>query len=87
MSPSTVVYVLCALTSALCAVLLVRGWLAERMRLMLWSALCFVGLAVNNALLVVDRSVLPDVDLSLLRDASGLVAVSVLLFGLIWESR
>ncbi len=84
---ATTVYVLCAVLSALCAVLLLRSYLAERLRLVLWTALCFAGLAVNNLLLVVDRRILPDVDLGLLRDASGLVAVSVLLFGLIWESR
>lgn len=84
---ATVVYVLCAVTSALCAGLLLRSWLVDRVRLLLWSALCFVGLAVNNLLLVLDQSLLPDVDLQLLRDLSGLAAVSVLLFGLIWESR
>ena len=86
MSAAVVAYVLCALTSLLCAALLVRSWLATRMRLLLWAALCFSGLAVNNVLLLVDRQVFPDVDLSLLRDASGFAAVSVLLFGLIWES-
>lgn len=87
MTGADLVYALCAVTSVVCAVLLVRSYLGSRMRLLLWSALCFVGLAVNNVLLVVDRSILPDVDLSLLREASGLAAVSVLLFGLIWESR
>lgn len=84
---ATVVYVLCAVTSALCAGLLLRGWLVGRVRLLLWSALCFFGLALNNLLLVLDQTVLSDVDLQLFRDASGLTAVSVLLFGLIWESR
>lgn len=87
MSAAVVAYVLCAVTSVACAVLLVRSYLAARVRLLLWSALCFVGLAINNVLLLVDRSILPDVDLSLLRDASGFAAVSILLFGLIWESR
>ena len=87
MTAAVVAYVLCAVTSVLCAVLLVRSYLAARVRLLLWAALCFVGLAVNNVLLVVDREILPDVDLSLLRDGSGLIAVSILLFGLIWESR
>lgn len=87
MSGASLVYALCAVTSTVCAVLLVRSYLAGRVRLLLWSALCFVGLAVNNVLLVVDRNILPDVDLSLLRGVSGLVAVSILLFGLIWESR
>lgn len=87
MSVATVVYVACAATSALCAGLLVRSYRRSSVRLLLWSALCFVGLAVNNILLVVDKKVVPDVDLQILRDVSGLVAVSLLLFGLIWESR
>jgi hypothetical protein len=82
-----VVYVLCALTSALCAVLLLRAWYAQRQPLVLWTGLGFAGLTVNNVLLVVDLSLLPDVDLSLARDLSGLLAVAVLLAGLIWESR
>ncbi len=86
MTGAVVAYVLCALTSVLCAALLIRSYRASRMRLLLWAALCFSGLAINNVLLVVDRQVVPEIDLSLLRDASGFVAVSVLLFGLIWES-
>ena len=81
------VYILCAVTSLACAGLLVRGYSRSRSRLLLWSSLCFAGLALNNVLLVVDLSLLPDVDLSLARDLSGLAAVLVLLFGLIWESR
>ena len=87
MSVATVVYVLCAATSIICATLLVRSYRRSRVRLLLWSALCFVGLALNNVLLVVDKRVVPDIDLQILRDVSGLAAVSVLLFGLIWESR
>ena len=86
MTGAVVAYVLCALTSVLCAALLIRSYRASRIRLLLWAALCFSGLAVNNVLLVIDRQVVPEIDLSLLREASGFVAVSVLLFGLIWES-
>ena len=86
MTGAAVAYALCALTSILCAGLLIRSYLADRLRLLLWAALCFSGLAVNNVLLLLDRAVFPDVDLSLLRDGSGFVAVSILLFGLIWES-
>jgi hypothetical protein len=84
---ATTVYLLCAITSAACAILLFRSWRAERLRLVLWTALGFTGFAVNNLLLVVDRSLLTGTDLELLRDLSGTVAVGVLLFGLIWESR
>lgn len=86
MTGAVVAYVLCALTSLLCAGLLVRSYLASRLRLLLWAALCFSGLAVNNVLLVIDRQVFQEVDLSALRDASSFLAVSILLFGLIWES-
>lgn len=86
MTGAAVAYTLCALTSVLCAGLLIRSYLADRMRLLLWAALCFTGLAVNNVLLLLDRQVFPDADLSLLRDVSGFAAISVLLFGLIWES-
>jgi hypothetical protein len=86
MSVATAVYIVCAVTSVLCAGLLVRSYLRSRVRLLLWSALCFVGLAINNVLLVVDKKVVPDIDLQVLRDVSGLAAVTLLLFGLIWES-
>jgi hypothetical protein len=81
------VYVLCALTSVLCAALLIRSWIRTHTRLLLWSSLCFVGLAVNNVLLFVDRIVVPQVDLALLRTTTALFAVSVLVVALIWERR
>ena len=84
---ATVVYFLCATTSVLCAALLLRSWQSSRVPLLMWSALGFTGLAVNNVLLFVDRVIVPDYDLSVLRDASALVALGVLLFGLIWESK
>jgi Family of unknown function (DUF5985) len=83
-----VIYSLCALTSFACCVLLWRGWRAGGNRLLLWSALCFAGLTVNNLLLVIDKVVLPaEVDLYTSRLVSALVAVSLLLFGLVWEEE
>lgn len=81
------VYLLCAATSVACAALLLRAYLRQRTRLLLWSSLCFVLLAVNNTLLFVDLSTATAVDLSLWRSVTALAGVSVLLFGLIWESR
>ena len=81
------VYVLCLLTSVGCAALLVRSWRRTRTRLLLWSAFCFVLLAVNNLLLVTDLVLLPDVNLSPLRHGSALAAVAVLLYGFIWEAQ
>lgn len=80
------VYVLCALTSLACAVLLLRGYFRTHVRLLLWSGLCFVGLALNNALLVVDENTLVT-DLSNLRTLPALAGVALLVYGLIWDSR
>lgn len=81
----TAVYLLCFLTSAGCAALLMRSYRRTRTRLLLWSALCFVCLALNNLLLVADLLILPDWDFRLLRQAFLLLAVGVLLFGFIWD--
>jgi multidrug transporter EmrE-like cation transporter len=85
--PETV-YLLCAVTSVICAVLLLRAYRRQRTGLLLWSSLCFVLLALNNTLVFVDLIVVPSgIDLSLWRGATSLAGVGVLLFGLIWESR
>ena len=85
---ASVIYSLCALTSLVCFVLLWRGWRAGGNRLLFWSALCFAGLTVNNLLLVIDKVVLPtQVDLQVARLVSAFLAVSLLLFGLIWEEE
>jgi hypothetical protein len=81
------IYSLCALTSLACCILLWRGYLASRARLLFWSAGCFALLTLNNVLLVVDKVVLPDVDLRLWRLIAGFLAVCLLLFGLIWEEE
>jgi hypothetical protein len=80
-----IIYTLCFLTAVLCAGLLLRGYFRHRHRLLFWSGLCFVGLSVNNLLLVLDRIAFTDVDLSMWRLVSALVAPCLLLFGLIWE--
>lgn len=82
-----VVYVLCAATSALCAGLLLRGYRKSGVRLLFWSALCFVGFALNNVLLIVDVRVLPASDLSTWRIVPAVVGAALLLYGLIWESK
>jgi hydrogenase/urease accessory protein HupE len=84
---ASVIYALCALTSALCAVLLWRAYRASRARLLLWSSLSFIGLACNNLLLFIDLVVVPSVDLALYRSLLAAVSVMVLLLGLIWDSN
>lgn len=81
------VYILCALTSFLCAVLLWRGYRVSGARLLLWSAWCFIGLTLNNVLLVVDMTMLPEVDLSLIRTLPALVGIALLIYGLVWEGE
>lgn len=80
------VYALCAITSLACAVLLGRGYLRSRARLLLWATLCFVGLFVNNVLTFVDLVVWLEIDLHVARSATGFGAVAVLAVGLIWET-
>ena len=79
------VYALCALTSLACALLLLRGYRRGRGRLLLWSSGCFLFLALNNMLLFVDLVLVPSIDLSIARSGVGLVAVTLLLAGFIWD--
>ncbi|MEW6272676.1 MAG: DUF5985 family protein [Thermodesulfobacteriota bacterium] len=79
------VYILCALTSLACAVLLWRAFVRTRARLLLWSGLCFLCLSLNNALLYVDVAVVPTLDLAIYRSLPVMVGLAVLIYGLIWE--
>lgn len=82
---SAVIYSLCALTALLCAVLLLRAYRRTRTRLLFWSGLCFAGLTASNVVLVLDKIVLPMMDLSTARLATGLVALLLLVYGLVME--
>lgn len=81
------VYILGFLVTLSCGVLLVRAWSASRKRLLLWSAVCFFGLAVSNLLVFVDLVLLPAVDLYPLRLVTAAAAMVILLYGLIWEGQ
>ena len=81
----TAVYLLCVVTSTLCAGLLTRSYLRSGTQLLLWSALCFMMLALNNLLVVVDLVVLPAIDLSVYRNLVTFVGLGFLLYGFIWE--
>jgi hypothetical protein len=80
-----VVYLLCFLTSSACAALLGRTYWQSGTRLLLWSALCFLLLAANNFVVVVDLLILPDWDFRVMRHSFSLAAIAVLLFGFIWD--
>lgn len=81
----TTVYLLCFLTSTACAALLLRSFGRTGARLLLWSGLCFLLLAGNNLCVVLDLLVFPNVDFRLLRLLFALAAVSILLFGFVWD--
>jgi hypothetical protein len=85
----TVVYVLCFLTSTACAWLLGRSYRANGTRLLLWSSICFVFLALNNLALVLDLVVWPspEVDLRLPRLLFALAAVISLIWGFVWQAE
>jgi len=85
---SALIYALCALTSMLCAWLLLRGYRRNGYRLLFWSGLCFAGMTLNNVLLILDRIVFPtSVDLIPWRLVTALAALLPLLYGLIWEEE
>ena len=78
-----IIYALCAVTSILCALLLLRTWAQTRARLLFWSGLCFVGLAATNVMLVLDAVVYHESDLVTPRLWVSLGALLLMLYGLI----
>jgi hypothetical protein len=84
---ASAVYVLCALTSLACAVLLLRAFRVRGVRLLLWSGLAFVGFTLGNVMLVVDRVVTgPGTDLAVWRSLPVLAGLAVLIYGLVWDA-
>ena len=84
---SGLIYGLCMVTAWGCAWLLLRGYFRTKSRVLLWSGLCFVGLGLNKLLLVLDRLVLKEVDLSTMRLVPALIGMTLLIYGLIWEAE
>jgi hypothetical protein len=82
-----ITYGLCAITALCCATLLLRSYARRRVRLLLWSGLCFVGLTANNVLLILDRLLFTAIDMSIWRLSTALVAVLLMLVGLVLESH
>ena len=87
MTIAKTIYLLCAAASLVVALMLLRQDLKSRTRLLLWSLVCFTGLAVNNVLVYIDLVVYTGVDLSLYRSAAGAAAMAAMLYGLVWETR
>ena len=81
------IYSMCALTALGCAVMLLRTYSKTSYKLLLWGGVCFVGLTLNNLLLIFDKLVYPYFDLSTARLVLALCALLVFLYGLIWDSE
>jgi hypothetical protein len=80
------VNVLGTIVAMLCAFLLLNAYFKVRNRLLLWSGLCFVGLAASNALLYLDLRVVPNTNLYTLRLSVAAFSLLLLVYGLIFES-
>ena len=80
------VYGLCVVTSFACAALLLRGYWRFRGRLLLWSALCFLGLALSDSILLLHTLELVP-GLETLRGLVSLTGISFLIYGLIFDAE
>lgn len=83
----SIVYGLCAFTALACAMLLLRAYRATQSPILWWSGLCFCGLMTSNVILVVDKLVVPTVDLLPLRLATTLLSMGLLIYGLVSRSE
>lgn len=81
------IYLLCAATAMACTILLWRSYRINRVGILFWSSVCFLGLAAENVLLYLDRITLPHVDLSMLRHLVELTALLALIYRLVWDSK
>jgi hypothetical protein len=81
------VYLLCSATALVCCLLLLRGNRRSGVRLLLWCSFFFAALALENLMLFVDLVIVPETDLSGVRNCVALIGVALLLYGLIWEVR
>lgn len=82
-----VVYLLGALVTFACAVLLLRAYARSRTALLVWSGLCFVALTVSNVLVFVDLVIFPELDLYVARLGTAAVGMLLLVYGLVFESE
>ena len=84
---ASLVYGLCALTALACAFLLLRAYRRTKNLLLFWRGLCFCGLMASNVLLILDKLVVPDLDLRPLRLLVTAASMGLLLYGLIYRSE
>jgi hypothetical protein len=81
------IYGLCAFTALLCSGMLLRAYFANKYKLLLWGGLCFVGLTINNIILIIDKLIIESIDFTTWRLVSALISMLILLYGLIWDTE
>jgi len=85
---ATIIYGLCAVTSALCASLLLHAYRRTAYRLLFWSGLFFAVATVNNIMLMVDKLIFPvEIDLGIPRYLVALAGLGCLFKGLIFDEE
>lgn len=84
MTIADIVFLFCAVISALCSALLLGVYRRSRARLLLWTGFCFAGFALSNVLMYIDLST--PTDLSIARTIPALLGICCLVYGLIMES-
>jgi hypothetical protein len=85
---ATIIYGLCAVTSALCASLLLHAYGRTAYRLLFWSGLFFAVATLNNIMLMVDKLIFPvEIDLTIPRYLVALAALGCLFKGLIFDEE
>ena len=76
---------LAVLTCLACAALLFRRYARTGQRILLYTALCFGILTLNNMLLFLDLVML-EIDLRAWRHASAALGVACVLYGLLFDT-
>jgi hypothetical protein len=82
---SSLVYLMCAMTSILCTTLLYLSYRKTKAKLLLWSVICFLCLAINNILLFADLVIVPNIDLAVIRTVPAVIGFAALIWGFIWD--
>lgn len=81
------IYILGVVTCLICTLLLARGYLRTRVRLLMWCCIFFAAITVDNFILFFDLIVYPQVDLALWRNSATLFGLASMIFGLVWEGE
>jgi Family of unknown function (DUF5985) len=82
---ANLVYILCAILSLACSVLLYRGYTQNKFRLLFWSSIGFLGFGLNNCLLFIDLALVKSMDLTIIRTLPALGGMILLVYGLIMD--